>query len=84
MMPPTLSQSQPLFSQKENSVYPIFDIFLDKLKCQIRPVAYHYFPLFRRGKYINALTYLKPPPKEKDIYKVLKYKRKMGFDDSIL
>lgn len=75
-MPPTLSQSQPLFSQKENSVYPIFDIFLDKLKCQNRPVAYHYFPLFRRGKYINTLTYLKTPtPKRKryNIIQVLKY-----------
>ncbi len=49
MMPPRLSQSQPLFSPKRKSVYPIFDIFLDKLKCQIPPVAYHLFEFFRRG-----------------------------------
>ena len=42
----TLTQSQPLFSPKRKSVYPIFDIFLAKLKCQIPPVAYHYFEIF--------------------------------------
>ena len=45
----TLSQSQPLFSPKRKSVYPIFDIFLDKLKCQIPPVAYHLFEFFGGG-----------------------------------
>jgi hypothetical protein len=38
------------FSQKENSVYFKFDIFLAKQKCQIRPVAYHYFSVFRKGE----------------------------------
>ena len=42
----TLSQSQPLFSQKQNLLFFKFDIFLAKKKCQIRPVAYHYFSLF--------------------------------------
>jgi hypothetical protein len=37
------------FSPKRKSVYPIFDIFLDKLKCQIPPVAYHLFEFFGGG-----------------------------------
>ena len=59
-MGPRLTQSQPLFSQKENLVYLIFDILIDKLKCQIPPVAYHYFENFGRGKYINPKNYLIP------------------------
>ena len=42
----TLTQSQPLFSQNKNLLYFKFDIFLAKQKCQIRQVAYHYFPVF--------------------------------------
>ena len=38
------------FSQKENSVYSKFDIFLAKQKCQIRSVAYHYFSVFKKGE----------------------------------
>jgi hypothetical protein len=49
MIGPTLTQSQPLFSPKRNPVYPIFDILIDKLKCQIPPVAYHYFENFGGG-----------------------------------
>ena len=37
------------FLQKRKSVYSKFDIFLAKQKCQIRPVAYHYFSLFGGG-----------------------------------
>ena len=46
MIGPTLTQSQPLFSPKRKSVYLIFDILDDKTKCQILPVAYHYFEKF--------------------------------------
>ena len=63
----TLSQSQPLFSPKRKSVYPIFDIFLDKLKCQIPPVAYHLFEFFRRGVIYKLSKVLKAAhPQEKD------------------
>jgi hypothetical protein len=37
------------FLPKRKSVYSKFDIFLAKQKCQIRPVAYHYFSVFWRG-----------------------------------
>jgi hypothetical protein len=59
-MGPTLTQSQPLFSQKENPVYPIFDILVCQSKCQIPPVGYHYFENFGGDKYINPQNYLKP------------------------
>ena len=59
-MGPTLTQCGPLFSLKRNPVYSIFDILIDKLKCQNPPVAYHYFENFGRGKYINCKKYLKP------------------------
>ncbi len=49
-MGPTLTQCGPLFSPKRNPVYPIFDILIDKLKCQIPPVGYHYFENFGGGK----------------------------------
>ena len=48
-MPPTLTQSQPLFSPKRKSVYSIFDILSTKPKCQIPPVAYHLFENFGGG-----------------------------------
>jgi hypothetical protein len=44
-----------IFLPKENSVYSKFDIFLAKQKCQIRPVAYHYFSVFRRGRGPNFM-----------------------------
>ena len=49
-MGPTLTQSQPLFSPKRNPVYLIFDILIDKLKCQIPPVGYHLFEFFGGGR----------------------------------
>ena len=35
-----------LFLGKRNFVHSIFDIFFDKIKCQILPVAYHLFQFF--------------------------------------
>ena len=59
-MPPTLTQSQPLFSPKRKSVYPIFDILSTKPKCQIRPVAYHLFEFFRKGEIYKSPNLLTP------------------------
>ena len=38
------------FLPKRKSVYSKIDIFLAKQKCQIQPVAYHYFSVFKKGE----------------------------------
>jgi hypothetical protein len=53
------------FLPKKYLVYSKFDIFLAKQKCQIRPVAYHYFSVFWRGadpyhaKYLTIIIFYK-------------------------
>ena len=55
------------FLPKKYLVYSKFDIFLAKQKCQIRPVAYHYFSVFGGGgdrfpyqaKYLNTTPFYK-------------------------